>query len=241
MSARRRTVLAFAAGLAAAGLIWFAAGIAKGWMRGPRPVGQPTASPEGAGWINLLDAGHASNWHNITDDKDIFEIRDGTLHIYGRTIHPLRYVGYTGEEFDDFELHLEFKTVSRANSGLFLRAQPKDPVYRGFEIQILDDFRKPPSNHGTGAVYDVVTPMFNVTRPAGEWNSFDVEVRGKLLTVAVNGWKVVDTDLGLLKQPVGKFKIPFSQLPLAGHVMLQDHGGEVWFRNILIRPVAAPE
>lgn len=205
-------------------------------MRGPRPEGRPTVPPQGAGWIDLLDEAHAGNWRNITDDKDIFEIRDGELHIYGRTVYPLRYVGYTGATFGDFELHVEFKAASGANSGVFLRAQPTDPVYRGFEVQILEDYGKPPTNHGTGAIYDVVTPMFNVTRPPGQWNSFDVRVEGKLVTVAVNGWKVIDADLGRLTGPVGKFRVPFCELPLRGHVMLQDHGGELWFRNILIRP-----
>ena len=227
-------------------LKWIVAGLAvvavlagagvRGWMRGPRPVGRPTGPPEGASWINLLDEAHAGNWRNATDDKDIFEIRDGMLHIYGRTIYPLRYVGYMSERFQDFDVHLEFKTARGANSGLFLRATPNDPVYRGFEIQILDDYGRRPSSHGTGAAYDVVTPMFNVTMPHGQWNSFDIHVHGKGLVVFVNGWKVIDTDFGYLKEPVGKFKVAFADLPLDGHLMLQDHGGEVWFRNIYVRP-----
>ncbi len=207
----------------------------KLWLRGPQPEGQPTAAPEGAEWINLLDEAHVGNWRNATDDKDIFEIGDGKLHIYGRTIHPLRYVGYMAERFSDFDLHLEFLLTRRANSGLFLRSQPNEPVYRGFEVQILDDFGRNPSKHGTGAIYDVVTPMFDVTRPRGEWNSFDVNVRGRAVVVFVNGWKVIDTDFGYLKKPVGKFKVAYADLPLDGYVMLQDHGGEVWFRNIYIR------
>ncbi|MCX5770990.1 MAG: DUF1080 domain-containing protein [Candidatus Hydrogenedentes bacterium] len=223
------------AGLVVVAVLAVVAAGVRVWMRGPQPVGRPTSAPEGPGWIDLLDVAHAANWRNATDNKDIFEIRDGTLHIYGRTVYPLRYVGYMSERFADFDLHLEFKTARGANSGLFLRAQPNDPVYRGFEIQILDDYGRNPSKHGTGAVYDVVTPMFNVTMPHGQWNSFDISVRGKTLVVFVNGWKVIDTDFGYLKEPVGKFKVPFADLPLDGYVMLQDHGGEVWFRNIRVR------
>lgn len=212
-----------------------ASGPVLSWFRGPTPSGNPTEPPSGPGWINLLDDEHAPYWENVTDQTDIFDISDEILHIYGRSIHPLRYVAYIGRTFGDFDLHLEFKTGRWANSGLFLRSDPGDPVYRGFEIQILDDHGKPAHRHGTGAVYDVVTPMFNVTMPRGEWNSFDVSLRGRKLQVFVNGWKVIDTDFGYLKEPVGKFDVPYAELPLEGHIMLQDHGGKVWFRNILIR------
>ena len=129
----------------------FAAGCISGpyiaglFDRGPVPVGAPTARPEGEGWIDLLDAAHAAQWKNLGDDKNIFEIRDGVQHIYGRTVYPLRYVTYTGERFADFDLHLEFKVARRANSGVFLRTQPNDPVDRGFEVQVLDDFGKRPT------------------------------------------------------------------------------------------------
>ena len=207
----------------------------KTWLRGPQPDGHPTGPPEGPGWVNLLDEAHAVNWRNATDAKDIFEIRDGALHIYGRTIYPLRYVGYMGERFGDFDLHLEFKTARGANSGVFLRAQPNDPVFRGFEVQVLDDHGENPTRHGTGAIYDVVMPMFNVTMGRGDWNSFDINVRGRVVVVFVNGWKVIDTDFGYLKEPVGKFKVAYAELSLDGHIMLQDHGGEVWYRNIYVR------
>jgi hypothetical protein len=61
---------------------------------------------------------------------------------------------------------------------------------------------------------------------------------GRNVVVFVNGWKVIDTDFGYLNEPVGKFKAPFADLPLDGYVMLQDHGGEVWFRNIYVRRAA---
>jgi hypothetical protein len=207
-------------------------------FRGPAPVGQPTTPPIGDGWIDLLSREHLSAWENITDEKDIFAIEDGVLHIYGRSLLKLRYVGFTARNFSDFDLHVEFKLAPRANSGVFLRAQPEDPVYRGFEIQVLDDHGKRPSNRGTGAIYDVVTPMFNLARPAGEWNSYDIAVSGTHVVVAVNGWKVLDADFALMKQPLGKFDTPFATLPREGLLALQDHGGEVWYRNLRIRPAA---
>ena len=207
--------------------------------RGGRPVGVPTPAPSGEGWINLLDAANAPLWKNLGDDKDIFEVRDGVLHIYGRTVYPLRYATFTGQTFGDFDLHVEFKVTRKANSGVFLRTAPNDPVNRGFEVQVLDDHGKNPTKNSCGAIYDVVTPMFNLSRPAGEWNSYDISVRGKLITVIMNGWKIVEADFSKLTTPVGKFPVAYNDLPLEGNIAFQDHGGEVWYRNVMIKPAAA--
>ena len=214
-----------------------AAGGCAYWLmaRGPVPVGNATARPEGEGWVDLLDDAHVAQWKNVTDDKDIFEIAAQEMHIFGKSLWPLRYVGYTGESFGDFDLHVEVKVSKGANSGIFLRSKPSDPVQRGFEIQVLDDHGKPPTKSGSGAIYDVVTPMFNMARPAGECNSYDIAVAGTEVTVTMNGWKVIDTDMAQFTEPYGKFKAAYSNMPREGMVALQDHGGEVWYRNILIR------
>lgn len=229
----KRSVPAISLMLCAALLAMLSAGC--GASKNPVPIGQPTPRPEGEGWIDLLDAEHAPGWKNITDDKDIFAINDGVLHIFGKTIHPLRYAGYAPERFGDFELHIEFKLARRANSGVFVRSQPNDPVQRGFEIQVLEDHGKPPSKNSCGSIYDITTPMYNMSRPAGEWNSFDISVKGKEVIVFMNGWRIIHTDLSKMSTPLGKFKIAYDEMPMEGMLMLQDHGGEAWYRNILIR------
>lgn len=221
----------------------------------PRPVGQCTKAPKGEGWIDLLDADHARQW---TDPEGkpapFFEVRDGMLHIFGG-IGPLKYATYTGASFDDFDLHLEFRLSPsrwfsrplalalnpqmRCNSGVFLRVPERDSALRGFEVQVLDDYGWPAHKNGTGSIYDVVTPMFNMARPAGEWNSYDISLRGSRVVVVVNGWKVIDTDFAQMTEPIGKFKTPYAELPRSGRIALQDHGGELWYRNIRIRPVEA--
>ena len=77
--------------------------------------------------------------------------------------------------------------------------------------------------------------MFNMSRPAGEWNSYDISVRGREVIVVMNGWTVVHTDFDKMTKPLGKFETPYAQMPLEGLFALQDHGGEVWYRNILIK------
>jgi hypothetical protein len=229
---RKRAALATA-------LVALIAAVGVGWRLAtpadPVPRGLPTPPPQGPEWENLLSEANRARWRNATDDTAIFALEDGMLHIFGRSLYPLRYVAFGEEKLTDFELHLEFKVARGANSGVFLRAHPNDPVRRGFEVQVLDDHGDPPHKNGSGAIYDVVTPMFNLARPAGAWNSYDITVRGSAVVVVVNGWKVIDIDLAQMTEPLGKFSIPYAELPRGGVLMLQDHGGEVWYRNILVK------
>lgn len=202
-------------------------------LDGPVPRGGATPCPEGSGWVDLLSAENAPHWKNVTSDKDCFRIENGQMHILGSVI--MQHMAYMKEAFSDFELHVEFKVSRGANSGVFVRSDPENPVYRGMEIQVLDDYGRPPSKNGSGALYDVATPMWNMALPAGEWNSYDITCRGSQLTAVVNGWKVLELDLSKLSDRVGKFPTPLAQLPRQGHILLQDHGAEVWYRCVKIR------
>ncbi|MFO7775537.1 MAG: DUF1080 domain-containing protein [Candidatus Hydrogenedentota bacterium] len=206
----------------------------------PQPQGEAVPPPNGAGWIDLLSEERREYWENVTDDREIFSISNHTLHIPGRSVYPLRYVGYTKQSFANFELYLQFKVSGWANSGVFLRSQYPAGGHRGFEVQILDDHGKPPNTRRTGAIYDVVTPMFNLSQQPGEWNSLEIRVEGHEVEVTLNGWRVIDADLGKMTMPLGKFDTPFAEAPREGYVLLQDHGGEVWFRHIHVRELDPP-
>jgi len=200
------------------------------------PTGAPTPVPEGEGWMDLLSDDHASQWRNVSDSAEgVFQIANGEMHIKGQK--PTRYIAYEGDTFGDFELHIEFKLAPGCNSGVFFRTDPRNTVQGGMEIQVLDDHGSPPSTQGSGSLYDVATPMWNLARPAGEWNSYDITCRGSHLVVVANGWKVLDIDLAQLTMPIGKFNTPLAELPRVGHLILQDHGGEVTFRNLRIRKI----
>jgi hypothetical protein len=203
--------------------------------KNPVPVGEVTPVPEGSDWANMLEEPYLSGWGNINDEDEIFEIKDDLLHLFGVSHTNLRYVGYETEQLGNFELHAEVKLNPGGNSGIFLRQQPNDKIYRGFEIQVQDDFGNPPDKNTTGSVYDVVTPMFNMAFPAGEWNSYDIKVDHDHVVVIVNGWKVVDTDLSIMDVPLGKFKVAYNAIPLTGTLAFQDHGGEAWYRNIRLK------
>ncbi len=200
------------------------------------PIGAATPTPEGPEWINLFDGDNAALWQNVTDKRDdIFSIEDGVFHVRGQK--PTRYIAWMGRAFADFEMHVEFKVTAGANSGVFFRSNPKDPVQGGMEVQVMDDCGQAPNKEGSGALYDVATPMFNMALPAGEWNSYDIVFKGSRLEVTHNGWKVLDLDASLMTMPIGKFDTPLALLPREGHIILQDHGNEVWFRKLLVRPL----
>ncbi len=208
---------------------------AKDALEDPLPVPRPTERPAGDGWIDLLSAENASAWRNVTDDQTVFEIDAGLMHVLGKS--GTQYFAWTKRAFGDFELHAEVKLTADANSGIFFRTSPDDPVYAGMEIQVLDDHGEAPNKNGTGSLYDVATPMWNMARPVGEWNSYDITCRGSEIEARVNGWKVLDIDLAELTEAIGKFPTPLAELPREGHIILQDHGDEVWFRNVMVKPL----
>lgn len=224
-------------------LIGAIAGYALGWFwhaeiaRDRMPTGTPTTAPAGDDWQDLLSGPWIEQWSNTEDQEDIFEIADGMLHLYGVSKTKLRYAGLKNHVWGDFDLHVEYKLAPGTNSGIFLRWPAENDEHRGFEIQVLDDYGLEPSVNRSGAVYDVLSPMFNMSAPAGQWNSLDIGAHGSHVVVVHNGWKVVDADLSLMTMPIGKFDVPLADYEREGYIAFQDHGGEVWYRNVFIRPV----
>ncbi|MBL69853.1 MAG: hypothetical protein CMO74_15655 [Verrucomicrobiales bacterium] len=150
---------------------------------------------------------------------------------------------WTEESFGDFILDLEVKLAKRCNSGVFFRTNPKNAVQGGFEIQVLDSAGKAKvGKHDMGALYDAMAPKVNAAKPAGEWNKMRISCRGPMVNVILNGKEVVSANLDHWvkgnQNPDGsrnKFRTALKDLPRKGHIGLQDHGQNVWFRNIFIK------
>ncbi|MEX2153449.1 MAG: DUF1080 domain-containing protein [Gemmatimonadaceae bacterium] len=156
----------------------------------------------------------------------------------------------TRETFADFELSWEWKIGRGGNSGvkynvseeISMAASPSHAAL-GFEYQLLDDSlaedNKIPS-HRAGALYDMIAPSAVTVRPAGEWNVSRLVFRGNHGEHWLNGSKVVEFELGtprtdsLLAKSKYRSIQNFAQRR-TGHIVLQDHGEEVYFRNIKIR------
>lgn len=202
-----------------------------------RAVMRPTDPKKGTGFVTIFDGTSLDGWEIYIEPPrearpDAFFLENSTLACKGYGYHWFRY----REPLGDCVVRLEFRCAKDTNSGVCLRSR-KDgaPPFTGFEVQILDDIGKDPHKHSTGAIYDVVTPMYNASRPLGEWNELEITCKGPLVQVVVNGLKVIDTDFSRLTSPIGKFDFPYSALPRTGYLALQDHWTPIWYRNIRLK------
>jgi hypothetical protein len=136
---------------------------------------------------------------------------------------------HTERECADFDLRLEYKISEDGNSGIFLRAPDEGEPWRtGFEVQILDDFGdEPPDTHNAGAIYDIVAPSKNMSKPTGEWNQAEVICRGRQLTVILNGECVIDVNLDSDPR--------LQERAAKGYLGVQNHGNLVEFRDLRVR------
>ncbi len=196
------------------------------------------------GFISIFDGKSMAGWDVLfgvpgreVPRPDAFVIEDGAFRCQGLKKYWLRY---KAEKLGDFVLRFQYKLTEGANSGVCIHAQDEGvPWQTGFEVQILDDFGKEPDLHSTGAIYDVINPMYNESKPAGEWNEMEVTSIGKQVKVAVNGMKVIDADFGQLTVPMGKYAKPFAELPSTGYITFQDHGKVWWLRNVRVKKLEA--
>jgi hypothetical protein len=128
----------------------------------------------------------------------------------------------TDQKFDDFKLHLEFRVPKGANSGVYLRGR--------YELQIDDAAGLDPSSHHLGGVYGFIAPSESVARPAGEWQSMDVTLVGRMITYDLNGTTIICN-----REIPG---ITGGALDSAeadpGPLLLQGDHGPVEYRNIVI-------
>jgi len=135
-------------------------------------------------------------------------------------------------KFMDFRLKLEFKMAEpavnggqRSNSGVYLRGR--------YEVQIQDDFGKPAESHGAGGLYGFLTPTSNAIRQAGEWQTYEITLIGRQLTVVLNGKTIIDRQEipGITGGAID------SAEGTPGPIMLQGDHGKVWFRNVVLTEV----
>ena len=170
----------------------------------------------------------------------------------------------TTKQYANFELTAEFQITPGANSGIKIFVQPNiSPVDKvtgkptgkgsaiGLEFQILDDERHPDAKLGhngdrrLGSLYDLIpAPTNKVVHPVGEWNQMRILSRGKHVEFWLNGSLTVQFERGsaAFREAVAASK--FKNIPdfgewQEGHILLQEHGSDVAFRNIKLRELSA--
>jgi len=130
--------------------------------------------------IHLFNGKDLSGWKALNPDVEMkWTVVDGVL----RNAPPTTDL-ISERKFWNFKAHVDFRIVEHSNSGIGLRGR--------YEIQILEDYGQPPNTHGAGALYSRIAPSVNASKPAGEWQSYDIRLVGRTLTVVHNGIKVLD-------------------------------------------------
>lgn len=131
----------------------------------------------------------------------------------------------SAETFWNFDLHCEFKIGAHSNGGLGLRGR--------YEIQIIDDYGKPAGSHGTGALYSRIVPKVNASKAPGEWQTYDIRLVGRQVTVVVNGQKVIDK--GVVEGLTAMAHDWDESAP--GPLSVQGDHGPVEIRKLTITPL----
>jgi hypothetical protein len=148
---------------------------------------------------------------------------------------------YTAKEYGDFTLRLEFMLTPGANNGIGLRAPTDgDAAYEGIEVQVLDDTHPKYSSikswQAHGSVYGIVPAKRGALKPAGEWNTQEIDIQGSRIRVTLNGTVIVDADLYRQAHDGTLDGQPHPGLRrTSGHIGFLGHGDRVLYRNIRIR------
>ena len=236
--------------------------VAQGTLSPPVAPNAVTPAERAAGWRLLFDGRTLRGWRGLGYDSvptAHWVVVDGAIKKIASGQVPKLPDGQplnggdlmTEETFGDFELSWEWKVTPAANSGVKYNvseelslANAPNHAALGFEYQILDDDRhadgKMPS-HRAGALYDLVPPNDRKhLRPVGEWNRSTIIFRGNHAEHWLNGERIVEFDLGTphLDSALAASKyhaIPGFAMRRRAHIVLQDHGDEVYFRSIKVR------
>ncbi|MFS4466434.1 DUF1080 domain-containing protein [Maribacter sp. 2210JD10-5] len=202
-------------------------------------------------WTILFDGSSFDAWKEYNTDgvSENWKIENGAMVFYPTEKYEAHNL-VTKKEYTDFILSLEWKISEGGNSGIFWGVQenPKlsEAYQTGPEIQVLDNEKHPDAkaglNHQAGALYDMVAPSKDATKPVGEWNSCIITIDHKEQkgSVNLNGTEVVTFPVGNEKwdEMVSKSKFAdwehFGKYD-TGKIGLQDHGNRVSFRNIKIK------
>jgi hypothetical protein len=173
--------------------------------------------------IDLFNGKVLSGWHSRLEGRDIgWRVTDGILNNANAVVPDL----VSDASFWNYTLHVEYKIGPHSNSGIGLRGR--------YEIQIYDDFGQPPSLHGNGALYSRIAPRTNASRKPGEWQTFDIRLVGRTVTIVLNDRTIIDH-----QQIEGLTAIannPNEGEP--GPIILQGDHGPVEFRKIVMTPLA---
>jgi len=209
-----------------------------------------TAQEKKEGWQLLFDGKTTDGWKNFNSTDKIgaaWKVDDGALTLDTSDKNVKGGDLLTKDEFENYEFTYDWKIAKCGNSGVIFNVV-EDPKYKyvwhtGPEMQVLDNECHPDAKiikHRAGDLYDLISCSTETVKPAGEWNQASiVSVKGHY-AFFLNGEKIVEFDMHmpawdeLVKGSKFKDKPDFGKAT-KGHIALQDHGDQVWFRNLKIK------
>lgn len=218
-----------------------------------------TEAEANEGWMLLFDGESFEGWRGYRMDEvptEHWKIEDGSIHKIASGDVPLMADGQpqqggdiiTLKKYENFELSFEWKVAQGANSGIKYNVieEMSDQNPLGFEYQVLDDENHPDAKMGNGTnrtasgLYDLISPKNKSIMPVGQWNQGRIVFNGKHGEHWLNGKMVLEYDLDTPRMDSLLSASKYAPIEgfgdkKAGHVVLQDHNDDVWFRNIKIR------
>ncbi len=209
-----------------------------------------TTSLEAQQVVPLFDGKSLDGWTTVGGQPVTkgWEVVDGMIHLNTEGERAGAIV--TEQEYRDFELCFEWKNVPGGNSGVKYRVRKFGNKTLGCEYQIIDDdgYRvKLPPKGSTGALYDLYEPDISKSvNPLDQFNHSRIVVRGNRIEHWLNGKQIVVACVGSSEWNRRIADSKFADVPgfgrnRSGKIMLTDHKSEVWYRNIELTPLAAPE
>jgi hypothetical protein len=194
------------------------------WTARRAPALKRVRPPAWGATVELFNGKDLAGWRpRFAQRKNGWTARDGML-VNAAPGNDL----VTERKFEDFKLHAEFRYPQGSNSGIYLRGR--------YEVQIEDDYGQEPDSHGIGGVYGFLTPSVNAARRAGQWQTMDITLVGRVVTVVLNGERVIDRQTipgitgGALDSDEGS----------PGPVLLQGDHGPIDFRAVTLTPAVTP-
>ena len=200
------------------------------------------------GWQLLFDGSSMNGWRTYKNKPtNSWEVSHGELHCKGSVTDKTdkRSDLVTKSQYDNFELSIEWKISKAGNSGILYHVTEDydAPYLSGPEYQLIDDDGFPEKLEDwqkTGADYAMYTTTSRPTKPVGEYNITKIVVKGSHREYWLNGVKVIEFEAWTpdwnKRKMEGKWKdAPGYGMAKTGFICLQDHGSEIWFRNIKIK------
>jgi len=190
------------------------------WEARRAPALKRAQSPRWGNPVELFNGRDLAGWKpRSAGVKNGWLVKDGLLAnaVPGNDL-------VTERQFTDFKLHTEFRYPKGSNSGIYLRGR--------YEVQIEDNYGQEPESHRIGALYGFLTPRVNAAKKAGEWQTLEITLVGRTVTVVLNGERLIDRQAipgitgGALDSDEGKF----------GPIMLQGDHGPIDFRKLTLTP-----